>query len=796
MTLIVNPRDSLGNEYQKIIIDWNKTQQDYPRNKTLVQLFEEQVAKTPDQIAVVYHDQHLTYRSLNQASNQLARKIQAHYQSRDQIITPDTLIGLCLDKTPELFIGLLAILKTGAAYIPIDPNTPSDRMRFMLEESNSRLLLTQKRLFKKFLQSTPGTTKLLTLDLLDYQSENNHNLEKNISPASLAYVIYTSGTTGLPKGVMITHRNIINYYANVSRYFDDLENIDFSTSIAFDLSVTTTLIPLFCGKKIVIYPGDLRDVEKYIAHLEQKNIHFVKSTPSFLTQAFLLPQSTKIKVCFVGGEKLLPAQLQCILNHCDAVYDEYGPTENTVGTLLIQKTNELPGNGIIGKPYFNHKVYVLDENKQPAPIGIIGELYVGGAGLARGYLNQPKLTAERFINNPFATEEDKLNGHTRLYQTGDLVRWLPNGNLEYIGRNDFQVKIRGYRIELNEIEHALSTYSEILQSVVLARENTLIVYYLSDKTADENALIAHLKLWLPEYMLPQHFIHINSFPLTINGKIDREALLQLNINLNNECYLEPRTALEKKLCAVWQEILGVEKVGILDDFFKLGGDSIKCMQVMAYLLRQGIDCRVRDILTHRCIAQLSTALGKNSIINAESGILNGEINFLPVQSWFFEQSFPHMNHWNQSFLVRVPPLSIARLNEILPKLIEHHDMLRACFPKSSKGARRQIYGVKNCNTNIKQLDTTALSHLAPTFDIEKGPLWEINYITGYADGSARLYFIFHHLIIDSVSWRILIEDIKRLYFGDALGTKSSSYRQWVNAIHQYKNKYPEEIFNE
>ncbi|MCX7124414.1 MAG: amino acid adenylation domain-containing protein, partial [Gammaproteobacteria bacterium] len=791
MKLIVDNGDFSKNDYQKIIHHWNNTKRNYSSNKTLAELFEEQACRTPDQIAVVYQDEHLTYQTLNQASNQLARKIQENYRHRHLKITPDTLIALCLNRRLELFIGMLAILKTGAAYVPIDTNTPPDRLRFMLQDTDSQLLLTQQNLFHQILQSAPEHTQLLTLDTINYQFEERCNLGVNATPSSLAYVIYTSGTTGLPKGVMITHRNIINYYANVSHYFDDLENVDFSTSIAFDLSVTTTLIPLLCGKKIIIYPGDLREIEKYIAHLQQKNIHFIKSTPSFLTQAFSLPQLTKIKICFVGGEKLLSTQLHCLLKNCDTVYDEYGPTENTVGTLLIQKTAELPYDSIIGKPYANHKVYVLNEKKQPVSIGVIGELYVSGAGVARGYLNQPALTAERFTLNPFTQESETM------YKTGDLVRWLPDGNLEYISRNDLQVKINGYRIELNEIEYALSRFSAILQNVVLAYENSLIAHYLSKKAINQDELISHLKCWLPDYMLPQQYIHVTAFPLTVNGKVDRDALLQQPIKLNNACILAPRTALEKKLCTAWKEILGVESIGILDDFFRLGGDSIKCMQVMAHLLRDGINCRVRDIFTHRCIAQLSSVLRKNKAIVAESGVLNGDINLLPVQSWFFEQSFSSINHFNQSFLVRVPVLSVARLNAVLPQLIAHHDMLRTCFPCEKNSFRKQKYDVKKFPTEIRDFDIADATHelftqWQSTFDIENGPLWKIAYITGYSDGSARLYFAFHHLIIDTVSWRILIDDIKRLYAGDKLTDKGSSYRQWVNVIHQYTQKYPEE----
>jgi amino acid adenylation domain-containing protein/non-ribosomal peptide synthase protein (TIGR01720 family) len=824
------------NEFKKIIYDWNDTRRTYPHHKTIIELFEEQVARTPEQTAIVYKQRELTYKALNQASNQLARVLQHHFHAQLSVkITPDTLIALCLDKTPNLLIALIAVLKTGAAYVPIDPNSPTERVRFILNDTNTRLLLTEHDLVGALGKAAPPNLTLWPMDTManQYQAEK-HNLNAYPASSNLAYVIYTSGTTGRPKGVMITHRNVINYYSNLLPYFDDIDNIDFSTSFAFDLSVTTTLIPLLCGKKIIIYPGKLQDVGQYIAHLQQTDIHFIKSTPSYLAQVFSCSQSIRVRKCFVGGEKLSKSQLHCLLNHIDELYDEYGPTENTVGTTIIQKTKDTAPVASIGRPYFNHKIYVLDDNRNPVDAGVTGELYLGGAGLSKGYLNQPELTNERFIPNLFATEQDKTDGYTYLYQTGDSVRWLPDGNLEYIGRRDFQVKIRGYRIELSEIEQVLSNYPSIDQCVVLAHEketrtgrtHTLVAYCVSDSPLNDDELLTYLKLWLPDYMLPQLFIHRLFLPLTINGKVDREALYQHDWQANQQDYCKPTTLMEERISAVWQEVLGLERVSIVDDFFKLGGDSIKSMQVMASLLREGVDCRVKDIYTHRTIEQLALALGQARTFNTEAGILTGDVDLLPVQHWFFEQQFKHINHWNQSFLVRVPALSLDRLQAILPQLIERHDMLRASFLRLPDGTRRQVYGVSQCNLSIKHLDIsdspisqglvpmTLAASLNPAvelaitdeakayvetltawqqaFDIEHGPLWQMGYITGFADGSARLYFAAHHLIIDSVSWRILIKDIKHLYDGESLGTKSSSYRQWAAAIKLYPEKHPEE----
>ncbi len=804
-------------EYNKIVYEWNHNRRDFSHDKTLVQLFERQVELTPDDVAVACKAKTLTYSELNQAANQLARLIQEHYHSQNLPFEADSLIAICLDKSLEMFIGLLAILKTGAAYVPIDHQSPKERIRYVLEDTGSQILLTQQHLISGLAECVPSHISLLALDQLTLQHQEGHNLKNQINPVDLAYVIYTSGTTGYPKGVMITHRNVVNYYENVVVHFHDIENVDFSSSFAFDLSVTTMLVPLFCGKKVVIYPGDLRDVEQFIDHLLQENIHFIKSTPSYLTQVFSLPQITRIRKCFVGGEKLEQAQLHCILKHVETLFDEYGPTENTVGTTLIQKTADAPSVTFIGRAYFNHKVYVLDKNKKPVGVGVRGELYLGGAGLARGYLNRPELTHERFISNIFATELDKADGYTHLYQTGDVVSWLPDGQLQYFGRNDDQVKLYGYRIELGEIESVLARYEGIQQCVVLMHERkaasssyhcSLVAYYLSHDVINEDELIRHLQQWLPDYMLPHQFIHMVSFPLTLNGKIDTHILRQQQTCLSmHQEYVAPRTPLEKRLCLIWQEILGVERVGILDDFFRLGGDSIQSIQLVASLLREGIHCRVKDISMYRCIQQLSLVLGRTRVIQSESGILIGDAELLPVQSWFFAQNFEHIAHWNQSFLVRVPELSFTRLNEIIPQLVDHHDMLRVCFPRQQDGSRRQQFGVEKCNLKLQYLDISELESNVRTdvvsqiltswqdkFNLEQGPLWQMGYITGYADGSARLYFAAHHLIIDTVSWRILIDDIKRLYLGELLGQKGSSYRQWVTAIHHYAKAHTEERY--
>ncbi|MFI4918473.1 MAG: amino acid adenylation domain-containing protein [Legionellales bacterium] len=846
---IHEPLELNDSEYQRIVYDWNNNSLDIS-HQTIEHLFESQARSTPDNIALVCDDRQLTYKELDQQSNKVAQFLQQQFQDLNQTVTANALVGVCFNRSIEFFIAVLGVLKSGAAYVPIDPDWPLERIQYVLKEINGPLFLTTQalidlkgKLIGEPLTDTNSSDALMATTGIK-ACKSNKPLEpcgesieekchqRDLNPGAdsearlepnknLAYVLYTSGTTGTPKGVMISHQNVVNYYANVLPYFDAVEHVDFSTSIAFDLSVTTTLIPLLCGKTIFIYSGSLLDVLQYTEHLQAAKIDFLKSTPTYLMQVFSSPQSLCIKRCFVGGEKLRQSQSLKILEHVSELYDEYGPTENTVGTLLIQKKNSTP-EGVIGKPYCNHRVYVLDENLRPVAVGVPGELYVGGGGLALGYLNQPTLTNARFIANPFMSESDKAQGYTRLYQTGDWVRWLATGDLEFIGRNDSQVKIRGYRVELEEIEQVLLKAQAVQQCCVLAQEkptgsgdaHSLVAYYVSDMPLNETELIALINEYLPEYMHPRAYVYMQAFPLTNNGKLDKQALLRQEVPFHRAHYAPPTTALEKTQCAVWQEVLGLPQIGILDDFFKLGGDSIQCIQVVARLQREGIKCRVLDMVEHRCIQKLALTFNEVQTSTAEQGLLSGAFDLLPVQTWFFEQNFPVMNHWNQGFLARVPELSVDRLQAILPQLAAHHDVLRVHFLKAADGSRRQAYAKLGELPAIQQLDlrlvdettrqdvlTQQLTQWQSGFNLAQGPLWQLGYITGYADGSARLFFALHHLIVDSVSWRILLDDIKRLYeFAGVtapttefpLGEKSSSYRQWVAVMHDYTNRYPQE----
>ncbi|OIN83718.1 non-ribosomal peptide synthetase [Francisella sp. TX07-6608] len=589
-------------EYNQIIYKWNQTQRAFPKDKTVHQLFEEQVAKTPDNIAVVFEGKQLTYKELNQRSNQLARYITAKYKSiTNKDLQPDTLIALYLDKSLEMIISILAVLKAGAAYVPISPEFPTDRTKYILDDTNASILLSQAHLTDKLNQVTQNIEIIATDDSQEFQNYDKHNLSNNVKPNNLAYVIYTSGTTGKPKGVMIEHHSFVSFIKlfNEKIKTNNGLNLLSLTNIVFDIFGLEYALPLLNGYKLILTSADKITDEQII----QSDV--IQQTPKVISNLCQIHKGKfHQKTLLFGGEKATSNEVKVFLAEFKYIYNVYGPAETTIWSS-IKEVDSSTKPSVIGTPLFNEKLYILNNNLQPSPIGVPGELYIGGVGLARGYLNLPELTKERFINNPFASQDDIDKDYTRLYKTGDICKWLANGEIEYIGRNDFQVKLRGFRIELGEIENVLSAIDNITQSCVLVNNETLVAYYVADTEIAESVIKNHLAKKLPEYMIPSFYMRLESFPLTINGKLDRKALPDCDISNIKEEYIAPTTELQQKMCQIWQEVLKIDKVGITDNFFNIGGNSILSIQA-AYKMTKIFDTEISiaDIFRYKTVANI------------------------------------------------------------------------------------------------------------------------------------------------------------------------------------------------
>lgn len=586
-----------SSERLQILFEWNNTFTEYPEDKCIHELFEQQVKRTPDAVAVEDYEvegisstssrKSLTYYQLNKRADQLA-----HYLSELGIV-PDVLVGVCLKRSPDMMVALLGILKAGGAYLPLDPGYPKERLQFMLKDSCVPVLLTEQQLLKEL---PSHSTKVVCIDS-DWDKIaqcDNKNLVSVVKPENLAYVIYTSGSTGTPKGTMIIHRGVVNYLNwCIKKYaVADGSGAPINSSIAFDATVTSFFAPLLTGKRVLLLP-EKEEIEALSAVLVSSNcFSLVKITPAHLEilRHLLSPDQVKnqVNVMVIGGEALQAKSLDLWRNHAPdtRLINEYGPTETVVGCCTYEVPNKslLSDNIPIGRPIANTQIYILDRHMEPVPIGVLGEIYIGGAGLARGYLNRPDLTKQCFVFNPFTDDP-----HARLYKTGDLGRYMPDGNIIFQGRIDHQVKIRGYRIELGEIESVLANHPSVQQVVVLVREDypgdkRLVAYMvIKDQTCTINDLRLHVSKKLPEYMLPAVFVFLQYLPLTSNGKVDRGALPipdQQKARLE-KTYTAPRDTIEQHLVEIFQECLNIQRIGITDDFFELGGSSIQAAVIFS-----------------------------------------------------------------------------------------------------------------------------------------------------------------------------------------------------------------------
>ncbi|BAY10596.1 non-ribosomal peptide synthetase [Calothrix sp. NIES-2098] len=601
--IVVNPNQTIAKlpilpaVEQQLLAAWNQTQTNYPQDKSIHQLFEEQVARTPDAVALVFQGQQLTYRELNTRANQLAQYLQTLG------VGADVLVGICVERSLEMIVGLLGILKAGGAYVPLDPGYPQERLAFMLADTQIKLLVTQKRLVEKL---PTHTANIICLDA-DWQTisqQATENLITNVKPHNLAYVMYTSGSTGTPKGVSVIHQGVVRLVKETNYVSLTEKEVFLQISpVSFDASTFEIWGCLLNGGKLVIFPPHTPSLDELGGIIQQYQV-----TTLWLTAGlFHLIVDEKIEALkplrqlLAGGDVLSVPHVQKFLNtveNCKLI-NGYGPTESTTFTSCYEITAPLkPGASIpIGRPIANTQVYILDSHLQQVPIGITGELYIGGDGLAREYFNRPDLTADRFIANPLSADSQ-----SRLYKSGDLARYLPNGEIEYLGRIDNQVKVSGFRIELGEIEIALLQSPLVKEAVVIVREDSpgeklLVGYFVAETNEDSSQIISELRRFLkqqlPEYMVPKIFVALEALPLNANGKVDRRALPkpdayspELEAN-----YVAPRTPIEQQIADIWTQVLNVKQVGIYDNFFELGGYSLLGIQVISRL-RQALQVEI------------------------------------------------------------------------------------------------------------------------------------------------------------------------------------------------------------
>jgi amino acid adenylation domain-containing protein len=624
VAIVENPQQQISqlpiltaSEQQQLLVEWNDTQADYPQDKCIHQLFEEQVKRTPDAVAVVFADKQLTYNELNIRANQLAHYLQSFG------VEANVLVGICVERSLEMIVGLLGILKAGGAYVPLDPDYPQERLSFMLADTQIKVLLTQQNLVEKLQKHQ---VKLVCLDtdspVIAQCSQDNAIAPPiaDVQATNLAYVIYTSGSTGQPKGVEVVHRGVNRLLFGVNYvHLDETQRFLQIAPISFDASTFEIWGALLHGARCVLFPESIPTAKSLSEEIHKHGI-----TVLWLTSALFNsiidddPQAlSEIKQLLIGGEALSLAHVNRAFETLPftQIINGYGPTESTTFTCCypIPRKIETTIESIpIGSPIANTQVYILDDYLQPVPVGVPGELHIGGAGLARGYLNRPELTQEKFIPNPF--------DNSKLYKTGDLARYLPDGNIEYLGRIDHQVKIRGFRIELGEIEAVLSQHEDVQISCVIVREDTpgekqLVAYIVPQKdvTLTTSELRQFLGNKLPGYMIPSAFVMLDSLPLTPNGKVDRRALKAPAHTSNSDRFIEVRNQLELKLLQIWSNILKIDKIGVQDNFFDLGGHSLLAPYLMTQIKQQiGKDIPVKDLFQNPTIEQLAAIIQKES----------------------------------------------------------------------------------------------------------------------------------------------------------------------------------------
>jgi len=785
----------------KLVTERNNTNREFANFDFVHALIHKNAEKYPEAAALITDDAELSYRELEDSSNRLA-----NYLIKKGLRSGD-LICVCMERSPDMVISILGVLKSGAAYVPVDPNYPADRIAHMISDSGSKYILTQKKLLD-FLQNIKAETIITDDEKSEYLKEDISYPGINLSLTDPAYAIYTSGSTGLPKGVLISHRSLTNHMLwMINEFnFDSTVRVLQKTPFSFDASVWEFYLPFLTGGSLVIAGPDGHMDTAYMKEIiKRNNVNVLQMVPSLLN-LFLdepgIEECNSLKYIFSGGEALTKYLCTKVYIKLDVTLcNLYGPTEATIDSAFyICSKNETDENIPIGKPVNNAKAYILDGDMNPVPDRTAGELYLSGVNIALGYVNNKTLTDEKFSDNIFS----KIPGE-KMYRTGDIAKYNSKGELVFLGRSDEQVKFRGYRIELGEIESVLNNIRGINNSIVLLREDKpgnkkLTAYIVADKNTVQN--INELKLFLkgklPEYMIPSAYVILDKIPYTPNGKVDKNSLPAPDDKLiSGGDYKEPLKPVEIILSNIWKDVLKIEKAGINDNFFELGGDSIISIQIISRANREGIKISPRQMFQHQTIAELSAVVTQKTAKAVDQNPVTGFVPNTPVQQRFFNHDLKNPSLFNHSISFEIPAeLNSDHLGNSFNLLYEHHDALRLSIDfkgneiiQFNNEVRHvslfSIEDLKNIPENeIQKIINERTIFHNKSIDITKGELLRaVRFITGKNQTDLLLICI-HHLCVDGISWRILLEDLNSLINNfqnnnpPGLPPKTTSFRDW------------------
>jgi amino acid adenylation domain-containing protein/non-ribosomal peptide synthase protein (TIGR01720 family) len=796
----------LSDDERNLVLDvWNDTDEDIPTDRCVHELIAEHAVQDPDHPAMDFRGEMLSRHEVDVRANRLAN----YLCSRG--VVPETIVGICLERSMEQAIALQAVLKAGGAFIVLDPDYPQDRLQFMMEDSGMNLVVTQEDL-RETIPLGDECILLLSDAAEEIEQQPETCPDSGVRPENMAYMIYTSGTTGTPKGVMVEHRNLVNLVSAHNPRMDisadsrvmQMMSLSFDAGLGEYFRTLTGGGCLYMARKEDLLPSD-----ELIEKLRELEITTIAIPPAVLSA---MPQGaedalTSIKVLTTAGEAF-STDLATRWGRNRHINTGIGSTECTIGNSIAIDWN-LERKPPLGSPLANNKVYVLDEWLQPVPIGTPGELFVGGRQVSRGYRNNPAKTAEKFLPDPFSDVPG-----ARMYRTGDMVRWLASGNLDFLSRADFQVKIRGYRIELGEIESALTDFEGIVQNVVSVHQEgsikRLVAYYIPAEGAEFNTtdLRGFLKDRLPDFMIPSFFVEIDKIPLTANNKIDYKSLPEPekdSLTLETE-YVEASTPTQHTLVGIWKEVLGLEKVGVNDNFFELGGDSIMSIQVVARSNKAGMPLTPKDIFSHQTVAELAEKVesGEGSV-EAEQGIVTGEFPLTPIHHWFFEKHTGAPNHYNHWVLRSIPgEHDIEAMAKAFQAVLEHHDALRMRFTREGDSWRGELAPPEE-EIPFREYDLCAfdsdeeiaeeidrhLDLMHQAIDVTSGPIAQMAWFKLGGGRPGKLGFVIHHIAVDTVSWPFIIEDFFSAYQrirNDqrvVLQAKTTSFIQWAESLQEY-----------